>query len=222
MNNTLIDIVEDMAEESYHIGKFACRFFYRVSNLESLKTSMDEYMINRFSHRLEYFAYEHSKISNQEKEKFYKDLSSNQRNQNYLYEFIESTRTATYELQAKFLARLSVELIRNQTLQYQETELIGIVSQLNDIDFISIKNNLVLPKNERESGYFTIVETEDYYTYRKCIKLQIFDEMTKDNFRLNGLPLPSSDYENNKFSRYAVHNHITYDFIKILDDIITT
>lgn len=222
MNDTLIDIVEDIAEEGYHIGKFACKFFYQVSNLEALKNSMDNYMLSRFSQRLKYFVYEHSKISDKVKQEFYKDLTTNSRNLNYLYEFIENTRTTTYELQAKFLARLSVELIQNKTLQYQEVELIGIVSQLNDIDFISIKNNLVLPKNRMESGYFKIEETEDYYTYRKCIKLEIFDEMTKDNFRSNGLPLPSHDYNNNKFSKHAVHSHITNSFMKILDDIITT
>lgn len=213
MKYDIIDIAEEIARESYNIGVFACKFFYKVSNLESLKNSMDDYVVNRFSQRLECFAHEHSKISDKEKKEFYDDLVTNDKNLNYLYEFIENARTTTYELQAKFLARLSVELIRNKTLKYQEAELINIVSQLNDIDFLSIKNNLILPEDITQRGCFTIVETVDYFTYNKCIKLQIFDKMTKDNFRLDGIARPSPN------DQYAIHTYITQDFMKILNDI---
>jgi len=219
MKYNLIDIAEEITLESYNIGLFACKFFYKVSNLESLKNCMDDYVANRFSQRLEYFAYEHSKISDKEKKEFYDDLVTNNRNLNHLYEFIENARTTTYELQAKFLARLSVELMRNKTLQYQEAELINIVSHLNDIDFLSIKNNLILPKDTTESGYFKISETEDYFTYRKCLKLQIFDKMTKDNFRLNGIERPSSVDGKDIYLEHAIHSYITYDFMKILNEI---
>ncbi len=213
MKYDIIDVVEEFAREGYNIGLFVCNFFYKESSLKSLKNSMDDYMVNRFSQRLEYFAYEHSKISDKEKKEFYDDLVTNDRNLNYLYEFIENARTTTYELQAKFLARLSVELIRNKTLQYQEAELINIVSQLNDIDFLSIKNNLILPDDITQRGCFTMVETVDYFTYNKCIKLQIFDKMTKDNFRLYGIERPSPN------DQYAIHTYITQDFLKILNEI---
>lgn len=70
MKYDIIDIAEDISQESYNIGRFVCKFFYQVSNLESLKKSMDEYMVSRFSQRLEYFVYEHNKISEKEKKDF--------------------------------------------------------------------------------------------------------------------------------------------------------
>lgn len=219
MKYNLVDIAEEIAQEGYNIGLFACKFFYQESKLESLKNCMDDYIVNRFSQRLEYFAYEHSKISDKEKKEFYNDLVTNNKNLNYLYEFIENARRTTYEMQAKFLARLSVELIRNKTLQYQEAELINIVLQLNDMDFLSIKNNLILPENATDRGYFEINKTTDYFTYKKCIKLQVFDEMTKENFRLSGIEKPTPNYEKNIHAEYAIHSYITQDFMRILNEI---
>lgn len=44
--------------------------------------------------------------------------------------------------------------------------------------------------------------------------------MTKDNFRLNGLEMPTHEYKKNTFSEYAVHSYVTNDFMKILKEIL--
>ena len=71
MKYTILDIAEEISQESYNIGRFVCKFFYQVSSLQSLNKSMDEYMVSRFSQRLEYFVHEHNKISEKEKKDFY-------------------------------------------------------------------------------------------------------------------------------------------------------
>lgn len=134
--NNIINISEEIAKKGYAISLFAFKAFYRVSNLEALKNSMDDYIVERFSQRLEYFVYEHEKLSFEEKQKFYNDLANNQQNLNYLYEFVEKARTSTFDLHAKILAKLSVNFIKNKSLNYEESTLLSNMNIFVENDFI--------------------------------------------------------------------------------------
>ncbi|MGE4382255.1 MAG: hypothetical protein AB7D41_03560 [Arcobacter sp.] len=138
----IVEVVEDVAKIGYSISVFASKFFYQVSSVEALKNSMDAYMVSRFSQRLEYFIYEHEKLTNKEKKDFYEDLKNNKQNLNYLYEFIEKARTTTYELHAKILARLSADLIKNKSLDFGQSSLLAGLNTLTYDDFKIIKDVL--------------------------------------------------------------------------------
>lgn len=144
----IIEVAEDLAKTGYSIGSFACKYFYKVSSLEVLNDSMDAYKLSRFKQRLEYFTHEHENISNKEKEDFYSDLKNNTQNLDYLYEFIEKTRTSTYDIHAKILSKLSVSLIKRKGLNYYESSLVSNLSTLNEDDFLifyfAVLNNKTL------------------------------------------------------------------------------
>lgn len=174
----IVDAAEDASKVAYSIGVFSLKAFYQVSNLEALKNSWDAYAISRFSQRLEYFTFEHKKLSTQEKKDFYTDLSRNKQNLNYLYEFIEKSRTTIYDLHAKLLARLSVELIKNGQLNYYESNLLSNISQLNDLDLIKIHDELKDKNLEETNTYtFKISNYQDYSTFNKCLLFTFFEHI---------------------------------------------
>lgn len=169
----LVDIMNDVAHLGYSCTMFALRTFYGVSNLDALRDGLNEYMIERFSSRLEYFISEHKYLSDEEKKLFYDDLKGNKRNLNYLYEFIEKTRTTTYDLHAKLLARLSVELIYNRQLTYNQSTLLANIDILNEHDIYNIYKFLKEVKASESEVNFKIDTFEMSSTYNKCIQLNI-------------------------------------------------
>jgi hypothetical protein len=183
MSEQKYDIViaaDDAAKVGYSVGVFATKFFYQVSGIEGLKNSMDSYMISRFSQRLEYFIHEHEKLTDEEKKDFYDELSSNKQNVNYLYEFIEKARTTTYDIHAKLLARLSVELIKNRGLNYYESNLLSNINQLNDIDLIKFYNELKgKDLISSKINIFNIDNYQDYCIFNKFVQLGFFEYKVK-------------------------------------------
>lgn len=132
----IVDAAEDAAKFGYSVGVFGAKLFYQVSGLDTLGNAMDSFVAERFRQRLEYFTHEHDKISDKEKKTFYDNLKNNPQNLNYLYEFIEKARMTTYELHAKLLARLSVELVKNNGLTYFDSSLLSNLDTLNDEDIL--------------------------------------------------------------------------------------
>lgn len=176
----IIDAVEDAAKVSYSVGAFAAKFFYQASNLSALKNGMDSYIHERFIQRLEYFTFEHDKLSDYEKKIFYEDLISNKQNMNYLYEFVEKARTSSYDIHAKILARLSVELIKNGELNYHESNLLANISLFNNDDFktyYEVVKNHINVKEYKEFGWDTRDDKSSYqvHSLRKFISLGFFD-----------------------------------------------
>lgn len=135
---TIIDIAEDCAKFGYSITVFMAKFFYQVSNIETLKNSMDAFMISRFKQRLEYFTFEYDKLSKSEKKSFYEDLKSNKQNQNYLYELVEKSRTSTFDIHAKIYAVISAKLVKNKRLSYFENDLLSYLHLLNEEDIMHL------------------------------------------------------------------------------------
>ncbi len=148
----IVDATEDAAKVGYSVGVFATKFFYQVSGAEGLKKSMDSYMVSRFSQKLEYFIYEHEKLTNKQKKDFYDDLTSNKQNLDYLHEFIEKARTSLYDIHAKIYSVLSVKLIKNKGLNYYEELILSNLYILNEDDLKYIAFMLY------------VTEKHDYYS----------------------------------------------------------
>ena len=130
----IVDAAEDAARCGYSVGVFASKLFYQVSGIKDLRSCMDSYIASRFEQRLEYFTYEHDKLSPEQKETFYTNLKENKQHINYLYEFIEKARTTTYDIHAKILAKLSANLIQNGELSYEESSFFDNLLLLNETD----------------------------------------------------------------------------------------
>lgn len=224
IKNDLIDIAEEISEFGYSATKFACSYFYKVSNLEALKESKDSFMVSRFAYRLESIALEHNKIPENIKQHFYKNLIHNKQNVNYLYELIEKTRTTTFELHARILARLSVHLIRNNNLSYSEVTLLTSIDSLNDLDlknlYTNFYSNIRIDKNNKaNTGVYVYKGTEDRYTFKKCLSLGLFERLNKHNF-FSGMKEEPIEIPENTFYDKVIINNLTYTLFNILDDII--
>ncbi|AXH14386.1 hypothetical protein CP985_05550 [Malaciobacter mytili LMG 24559] len=145
MNEQRYDIV-DMAENAsafgFSLGKGALKYIYKVSSLEALKDSFNAFDFERLLQRCEYFVYEHDKISENTKKEFYADLKHNTQNQNFIYEFVEKLRTTPFDLNARIVARLSSELVKNKSLNYYESIILTNIHMFNNIDWHKIYNHL--------------------------------------------------------------------------------
>lgn len=219
-----VDATEDASKVGYSVVVFAAKAFYQVSGIEALKNSMDAYVLSRFSQRLEYFVHEHGKLSDKDKKNFYDSLSTNQQTLNYLYEFIEQARTTTFELHAKLLARLSVELINNKGLNYFQSTLLSNINRLNADDILSIYKFL---KSEHESLQFiedkTLIKDcnkimfkvntpEEQILFDKCLMLGVISIQNAFGFADKNVPLYSDRVC--YFTRYSL------EFYEMLDEII--
>ena len=180
----LLEAVEDASKINYSVGVFATKFFYQVSGINALVKSMDSYVLSRFSQRLEYYIYEHNNLSSKQKELFYNDLKNNQQNLNFLYEFIEKTRVTTFDLHARLLARLSVNLIKNNELSYFESNLLSNISTLNDVDIKKIY--AFLKEHEYEESDNEVDFKFDNFncitTFNKAIQIGIIDGQSSFGF----------------------------------------
>lgn len=212
IEDSAIEVIEEMSKTGYAVGTFAARVFYQVSNAEALKNGVDAFMHERFSQRLEYFMYEHDKIGNKEKQAFYEDLKGNKQNLNYLYEFVEKARTTTFDLHAKILAKLSVKLIKNKSLNYYESSLLSNMNTLNEDDFLIFQKIIheKLIKQKESSMKFEITKDDvmNLIVIRKFINIGVVfqEEYTNHN---------DIDTIGFYISLYGC------DFTKILDEVIT-
>jgi len=138
----IVDIATDTCKGIYNFSLFCLKAFYRVSNLEDLKSSYDDYALSRFSQTVEVFQYEHVKIDKNRRKEFYEDLKYNEQNLAYLYSMFEKSRTSTFLIHMKILAKLSGTLIENKSLNYYESALLANISSLNELDFIALQKAL--------------------------------------------------------------------------------
>ncbi len=241
----IVEVVEDIAKVGYSIIIFASKFFYKVSNIEALKNSMDAFALSRFSQRFEYFTHEHDKLSDDEKEAFYEDLKTNKQNINYLYEFVEKTRKSTFDIHAKIYAILSARLVKNKSLTYFENNLLTNMDILNfeDIKFIAINFNLIpinefinnlanskekdlmtetlltQKKLERSKRNFFIFEYSHYFTYMKCIQLGIFVDAPQDMKMSNFSDITDINKLEPIYKREILVSEYTLYFIELLKEI---
>lgn len=215
IEDSAIEVIEEMSKMGYAVGTFAARVFYQVSNVEALKNGLDAFMHERFSQRLEYFIYEHDKIGNKEKESFYEDLKGNKQNLNYLYEFVEKSRTTTFDLHAKILARISVNLVKNKKLGYYESSLISNMNIFNESDFLMFFKMLKnLEKTiDNSNTYYWAIDTnnmEEEISLRKFMSVGIILENTS---------MGVTTYEKRQPIRFY-KSDFTDDLINILNEVI--
>lgn len=203
----IVDIAEDISKEGYSIGVFASKAFYHVSGINALSEAMTAYSAERFKQRLEDFAFEHNKLSENEKKEFYNNLKSNKQNLNLLYEFVEKARTSTYDLHAKILAKLSANLVKNGDLNYHEKTLLSNIDILNDEDFIKfyevLKNsNIEINVVEKEKIQFPITTYMEYYIFENLEKAGLIVRYS----RSGGMNFAPPDEEVLKDKYFYIHN----------------
>lgn len=218
----ILEATEDAAKFGYSLGVFPSRFFYQLSGINALKSSMDYYMASRFEQRLEYFTYEHDKLSTEQKQTFYKSLEENHLNINYLYTFIEKTRISTYDIHAKILAYISASLIKNNSLNYYESTLIANLDTLTEYDILEaykILSQYEFHESSLFNNYeyaFINEEPEHHYVYNKLMQIGIILDGTKMQDAIvlrDSINSTGSDFFVGEFTRY---------FIKIIKEILNT
>lgn len=214
---SVIEAADDAAKLGYSVGLFGVRAFYGVSGLESLGNAMDAYSAERFRQRLEYFTNNHKILSEQVKKEFYDDIKTNKQNLNYLYEFIEKARVTTYELHARLLARLSVELIKNKGLSYFESSLLSNLNLLNDEDIKIIYAFLKEYKNSDVDARVTFQFNSYNYlnTFNKAVQIALIDELGA------GMMFDSSENKREEPKQKQCYlTPFSKDLLLILDDIL--
>lgn len=211
----IIDAVEDACKEVYNFGLFGLKAFYRVSNLEALKSSYDEYTLAKFAQTVEVFQYEHEKIDKNRRKEFYEDLKYNEQNFAYLYSMFEKSRTSTFLIHMKILAKLSVSLIENKSLNYYESALLVNISSLNEVDFISLhkalKKNREISISERcQWGKDDGASLYELIAIKKFINIGIINEDIA-LYVNNGGEMKLVNFIKNEYS---------YEILNILDEIV--
>jgi len=173
----IVDAAEDACKEVYNFGLFGLKAFYKVTNMEALKTSYDEYALSRFAQTVEIFQYEHENIDWERRKVFYEDLKYNEQNLAYLYSMFERSRSSTFLIHMKILAKLSALLIKNKTLNYFESSLLANINLLNEDDFIIYKKVI---KNYINEQYTITYITEKYEEIISLNKFQNIGILSQD------------------------------------------
>lgn len=172
----IVDAVEDACKEVYNFGLFGLKAFYKVTNMEALKTSYDEYALSRFSQTVEIFQHEHENIDWERRKEFYEDLKYNEQNLAYLYSMFEKSRSSTFLIHMKILAKLSSSLIENKTLNYFESSLLANINLLNEDDFIIYKKVIKNYINEQDTITYITEKYEEIISLNKFQNIGILSQ----------------------------------------------
>ena len=209
----VLEATEDAAKFGYSVGVFGAKLFYGVSGLSNLDNAMDSFVAERFRQRLDHFAYEHDNLSKKQKEDFYDDLKNNEQNVNYLYGFVEKTRTSTFDLHAKILAKLSVKLIKNKELNYFEDSLFANINIFSEYDFKRFYEGM------KENSHADLV-TEYFF---KSEASPYIEQTLIQKYLNAGLISHISDkveHTGNDLGVTFYSNEFTYDFYDMLEEIL--
>ena len=129
----LITFGDELGKESYSIVKAGVNTLFKAKG-ELAAYTIDNYMNTRFNIRIEDFAYEQDKLSENQKKNFYDNITYKQLN--YLFELLDKARTSTYDLHSKILSKLYLNLLKNGDLNYIECTLISNIHSLVEFDFL--------------------------------------------------------------------------------------
>ncbi len=132
MENYLITFGETIGKEIHSIVEASVKTFFK-SKGELATFTINNYMNARFDKRLEDFSYEEEQISDQDKKNFYENI--NYEKLNYLFELLNKTRTSTFDLHAKILAKIYSDFLRENFLFYYDKILLSNINNLTDQDF---------------------------------------------------------------------------------------
>ncbi|QCD44867.1 hypothetical protein [Campylobacter mucosalis] len=127
-----VEVVEIVVKECIPLAKALVCTLYK-SETDLLLYGIDKYTYERFKIRIDDFAYEEKKLSEEKKKSFYEEID--RKNMNILVDLFEKARISTYDLHAKILAKLYSNLIQNSKLNYYEHALLANISSLSDLDF---------------------------------------------------------------------------------------
>lgn len=217
----VIDAAEDVCKGGYNVGLFALNVFYRVSNINALKESFDAYQIEKLSQVIEDFQYEHSKINDENKRKFYEDLKYNKQNLEFLFSLFDKSRKSTYRIHMQLLAYLSSSLVDNKELNYHQKTLLANIDILNDEDlihFYRVLKNSGIDINEAEikkiSILFPVKTYTEHYIFNKLESVGLIVTFSSSG-GFNFAP-PSEDILKDK--SFYIHNFTVeiYNFLDLI------
>ena len=179
----ITEVIEEVCAGGFSIATFGARVFYGVSGLEHLGNAMNAFNAERFNQRLEYFTFEHERISDKEKEKFYRELEHDKDKLNYLYEFVEKARTSTYDIHAKILANLSARLIKYGKINYAEETLLVSLNTLTDFDIKLLYH--IIRKNKQDILSYkkiniSLESGDEKLAFTKLSKLDFITEVSEE------------------------------------------
>jgi len=214
----IVDMADEACEGIISVGTFVSRVFYHVSNLDALPQAMDQMSANRFKNRIYKNADIWDKLTDNQRKNFFNDLKSNPQNLNYLYEFFEKIRITMYELHARLLFRLLVELFQNKGLTYFESNLLASIDSFNDVDIKRIYEFLKEHENEKIGVVLEFNFNNYSYlnTYRKSLQLGIIDTVTPGMNFFN----PNDKQRDKPQSRNCYLTQYSNEFLILLNDIL--
>ena len=220
MNDYIVEFGEEIGKQSYSIVKAGVSTLYKAKG-EVFSHAVSTYLNTRFEIRLEDFTYEQKKISKDTKKKFYTNID--ERQLNFLFELLERSRTSTYDLHAKILARLYGNLILNGNLNYHESTFLANISILNDEDLVqflksvkeSLKENgidVTTAEIKKVEMKFKINTYTESYIYEKLVRVGLLIDAVNMN---GGLKFQDKEFQD---KAYFIH-YFTREIFLFLDEI---
>ncbi len=221
----IVDAAEDAAKVGYSFGVFAFKAFYRVSGIEALIQSYNDYEISKLSQTIENFQYEQDKLNVNQRKEFYEDLKYNEQNLAYLHSLFNKSREATFLVHMKILSKLSSSLVENKTLNYHESTLLSNIDILNEDDFIKFHCVLKAFFDKEGEDIDTTIMKEHKITY---VVSSYTDQFIFDKLIRVGLILDSSDIDGGLFPEDISHlqdhtfyiHEFTREIYKFMNEII--
>ena len=223
MEDYLITFGEELGKESYSIVKAGVNTFFKAKG-ELASYTLDSYINARLDIRMEDFAYEQNKLTDDERKIFYDNINYTQLN--YLFELLNKARTSTFDIHAKILSKFYGHLLKQGDLSYFESNILSNITMLNEEDICIIFKELgevftssvyqVEMKLSVEQSYetkrtFSTMNSASYYAFKKAIQIGIVRES-------NDIP---GDLKNGKrLSENYYINEYTEEFYLILKDIL--
>lgn len=170
----MITFVEEIGKGLYCFNKFVSAVFYETSGIGVVKKGLDAYSAAKIDVVLNDINYEHKKLSKETLKDFYENLT--EQNLEYLYSIYEKSRISTYRLHIKILARLSLKLIQNKTLNYYENSLLANINLLTEDDFLVLYEELEQNLGVKENILFKPDKPYELSIISKFINMGILSQ----------------------------------------------
>ncbi|AXX86679.1 hypothetical protein AMRN_0927 [Malaciobacter marinus] len=172
-------LFEELEDETVPLAEAVARTFYKAKG-EIYAYTIGSYQNARFTKRIKRFEKQEELLSPKQIKDFY--LSINENKLDILFELFEKARTSTYDLHAKILAKLYVNLISNGNLDYHESTFLANINIMNDTDLIKFyelldelfnKKGLDIDNTiiKQEKLEFETKTYRDIYIYDKLLRV---------------------------------------------------
>ncbi len=204
-------ICEEIEDETVAFVKSVAKVFYKAKS-EIVTFSMGTYMNERFIKRIERFEKEEELLSPQQIKTFYDDI--NETKLDILFELLEKTRTSTFDLQAKILAKLYGNYLRKNHLNMHEITLISNINIFNEADFLMYKWVMMRYFSYKKKSIEINIYSCTDAVYNSLNSIQKF-------LNLGFFTYPKAEFGKTIQNTYAFTDFIESDYSKELYEIIS-